>query len=297
MGAGEQRVFRILDIIINAPKYSLIVIDEIDLTIHTNALNKLLDIIIELANENSLQIIFTSHREELLTRTDINFRHIHQTPEKTLYLENTNPDCIKRLTGDRERCLEIFVEDDLSKEIVSKVLEEERMIKHTSVRQFGSIGNSYTLASGIILKGNKDDLLRTKIITDGDVDRTENDKINRIKKCMGGTEIDIEEKRKSALSLIDQYVLPDNMNPEQYIHYQLNNLSSSNEIVESAKGINVASERHEYVNQIIDDLGYEDRRKALSKIIEEFSKCEGWISFTKPIKTWLEMKKKELELS
>ena len=38
MGAGEQRVFKILSALYSVPKYSLVLIDEVDLLLHTNAL-------------------------------------------------------------------------------------------------------------------------------------------------------------------------------------------------------------------------------------------------------------------
>ena len=60
MGAGEQRVLEILSTVFNAPKYALILIDEIDLLLHTAALTKLLDILHERAVVKSLQIVFTT---------------------------------------------------------------------------------------------------------------------------------------------------------------------------------------------------------------------------------------------
>jgi hypothetical protein len=43
MSSGEQRVFRILRTVFTAPKYALILIDEIDLFLHQDALASLLD--------------------------------------------------------------------------------------------------------------------------------------------------------------------------------------------------------------------------------------------------------------
>lgn len=42
MGAGEQRVFKILSALYSVPKYSLVLIDEVDLLLHTNALRRLI---------------------------------------------------------------------------------------------------------------------------------------------------------------------------------------------------------------------------------------------------------------
>lgn len=64
LGAGEQKVFRILQRLYRAPQFSLFVIDEIDLTLHTAALKKLIHVMVKEASraDRNLQIIFTSHR-------------------------------------------------------------------------------------------------------------------------------------------------------------------------------------------------------------------------------------------
>lgn len=45
MGTGEQRVIRILDVLFRAPNYSMILIDELDLLLHNNAIRRLIEII------------------------------------------------------------------------------------------------------------------------------------------------------------------------------------------------------------------------------------------------------------
>jgi AAA15 family ATPase/GTPase len=50
MGAGEQRIFLILEKVYKAPKYALILIDEIDLLLHDDALYRLLKTLEEIAN-------------------------------------------------------------------------------------------------------------------------------------------------------------------------------------------------------------------------------------------------------
>lgn len=75
MGAGEQRLFTILQELYSMPPYSLLLIDELDLTLHTSALHELINIMIDVAKRMNLQIIFTSHREELSSRSDINVRY------------------------------------------------------------------------------------------------------------------------------------------------------------------------------------------------------------------------------
>jgi ABC-type lipoprotein export system ATPase subunit len=98
MGAGEQRVLEILSAVFNAPKYSLILIDEIDLLLHTAALSQLIRILFQRATDKTLQIVFTTHRESVLEHKDmVSIKHIHTIgvePPKTYCFSNTKPDAL-----------------------------------------------------------------------------------------------------------------------------------------------------------------------------------------------------------
>lgn len=61
LSAGEQRVLKLLDIIFRANDDSIILIDEIETTLHPLALDKLISVLNKLAKDKRLQIIFTSH--------------------------------------------------------------------------------------------------------------------------------------------------------------------------------------------------------------------------------------------
>ena len=64
MSAGEQKVFMVLEKIFKAKKYSLILIDELDLLLHDMALKKLIKVICARATQKKLQVVFTTHRGE-----------------------------------------------------------------------------------------------------------------------------------------------------------------------------------------------------------------------------------------
>jgi len=105
MGAGEQRVLEILSAVFNAPKYALLLIDEIDLLLHTAALTKLIEILFQRAQEKSLQIVFTTHREAILElKNMVSIKHIHtvKAVSKTYCFSNTKPDALRlRAVGTR----------------------------------------------------------------------------------------------------------------------------------------------------------------------------------------------------
>ncbi len=287
MGAGEQRVFKILETIYKAPDYSLIIIDEIDLTLHTEALNKLIDILTERSERKKLQIIFTSHREELVKRDDLNIRHILQTPTKTLCFNKTNPDCITRLTGRPTREIEIFVEDDLGEAISRKVTEELFIHRHCSIKRFGAATNSFSLAMAMNLKGEPTENIG--VFLDGDVYRTHEEKIAGIRSVYSGNEADADQRRLNAISCIYQFDLPGGMQPEAYINSSIRKLNDKSEIVNVALGINGVRDKHEYVQRILEILGYQ-KDHGLSKVIDKLSETPEWITYTQPLRDWLRLK-------
>ena len=294
MGAGEQRIFKILNTVYRAEKHSLIIIDEIDLTIHTDALNRLIDILVQRAEEKNLQIIFTSHREEVAKRIDINIRHIHQTLNKTICFNQTNPDCIIRLTGAKVTTLEIFVEDTLSESIAHKVVEELNIVRHCSIRRFGAIDNGFSLATGLLLKG--ENLKNILIVLDGDRYKLVEDKKKRMEKYFSGNDIESEKNRISALSCIRQFEISANESPEQFINKAICQINDESEIVAIAKQIIAVSDKHDYINRLISQLGYDDYKLGLMKVVEKLSTSMVWKDYTKELREWLGERKNTLEL-
>ena len=120
-----------------------------------------------------LQVVFTSHGEELTRRRDINIRHIWQPAnvEQTFCLDHTTPACICRLTGVMEKQYEVYVEDLLASCIVKEVLKDAGILNFTKVVIFGDAGNAFSIAAGLELQGQIDK--NKLILIDGDVYTTE----------------------------------------------------------------------------------------------------------------------------
>lgn len=131
MGTGEQRTIKILETVIKAEPYSLILIDEIDLLLHVSSLKKLIRKLSILAKNKHLQIIFTTHSLEMLQLTQyVKIQYIdtiHSSTdgndsEKTVVYSGINSDLIYNLTGEPSNILKIYVEDELAKSIVKELL-------------------------------------------------------------------------------------------------------------------------------------------------------------------------------
>jgi ABC-type lipoprotein export system ATPase subunit len=295
MGAGEQRVFYILSEVIKAPNYGLIIVDEIDLLLHQDALFKLMDTLNAIATEKHLQIIFTTHSQALLNLDFIAVRHLYQTPLKTLCFNQTKPDALQRLTGSQVRPLEIFVEDDLAFSLIKKICSEEGMSKYVSTKTYGAAINCFTAACGSILNNliNQENML---FVLDGDEYKTDENKIERIAKVLtGDTALHIAQ-RQTAFGRITQFILPDGQRPERYYHSLICalddvNLNSENlEIVQVARQIVNPGDNHKFFDDIIARMDYV-RAVGLNKLVDLLSLTPDWINIKTNIKNWLDNKR------
>ncbi len=302
MSAGEQKVFQLLETIFKADKYSLILIDEIDLLLHNIALEKLLIIVAERANDKNLQIVFTTHRESIVELFElINIRHIVTKPEKTYCFNETKPDAIHRLTGKQEKTIEIFVEDDLATAILNKIVSSLRIKKYVSIKKFGAAANCFTTVAGLLISNETID--NTLFVLDGDVFITSEDKQEQLKNVITGHGVNIESHRNKALQHIKQLKLPENTKPEKYLHellININNLDKEEfkEILEVAKEISYQQDSHKYLSEIIERLGY-DKSVGYTKIIDLVSAhCQDqWQSYISEVYTWLKEKVPEVRES
>lgn len=292
MSAGEQKVFHILKTVYEADKYSLILVDELDLLLHDLALQKLIEVIVERAESKKLQVIFTTHRESVVERSDINIRHIYNSNGETLCLNETKPDAVARLIGGPIRSVNIFVEDDLSKTIVNHVASKLKLKKHIQVDRFGAALNCFTIASGMFLNDNN--LSHYYFVLDGDVYKSDEDKKNEIRKKLVGDDPLMVQLQQATLHSIFQYNLPPATSPEKFIYetlleddfesYQLD--EEEEEILDLIRNLPLPSENHGFINDLILQLG-ESRDTGLSRIIRLLSKTNKWNDYVKPIHDFL----------
>lgn len=298
MGAGEQRVFYILSEIVKASNYGLILIDEIDLLLHQDALFRLMRILNEKATAKHLQIIFTTHSHALLNLDFIATRHLYQTPIKTLCFQKTKPDALQRLTGEQIRPLEIFVEDDLAETLCKKICSEEGLSKYVSIKRFGAAMNCFTAVCGSILNElqNQENML---FVLDGDVYRDEDVKKECIKKVLTGNTQRDEDRRQKALLRIKQFCLPEGQNPERYYHLLICALDDQYlngeqiELVHVAREIQNPEDDHDFFNDIITRMDY-DRKVGLSKLIDLLSLSAEWARIKDDIVSWLNDRRDEI---
>lgn len=296
MGAGEQRVIKFLEIIYSVPDYSLILIDELDLTLHTEALLRLMCVLNEECQTRNIQIVFTSHREELLDCNFINIRHlVNDANGKTsICLERTTPDCIKRLTGVCPKPLEIMVEDNLAEALVRKILRVHNLEQSCNVSQFGSKENSYLVGAGLLLRGETLD--HTLIVLDGDVDVTEDEKKTKINHVITGTDVESQQRRTKLLAKIKQFHLPADKKPEEFITDELKTLNDREHIlIPHIKATGPVLDHHDLLKVPIANSGIPEQT-ALTEIATLMEHRPCWTDYVIDINDWIVAKKAEIGL-
>lgn len=298
MGAGEQRIFYILSEVVKAPNYGLIIIDEIDLLLHEDALVRLMDKLNQLATQKHLQIIFTTHAQSILRLNYIAFRHLYQTPAKTLCFNQTKPDAIQRLTGNQVRPLEVFVEDDLAYTLIKKICSDEGLSRYVSIQEYGAAINCFTSVGGAILNTlpNRNNML---FVLDGDEYRSDEQKRTNVARVLTGNAPAHEVQRNSAFDKITQFVIPENESPERYYHGLICALPDQDlspeqlEIVQVARQIGNPGNNHRYFDDIVIRMDF-IREVGLSKLVDLLAMTPEWNGIKVNIKNWLDVKRPDV---
>ena len=295
MGAGEQRVFKILSVLYHAAPYTMVLIDEIDLLLHPSALVNLIRKLSEIATNKNLQIIFTTHSPIMSELKDVvDIRYLRNTNEKTLVYDAITPDIIYDLSQKTEHLIDIYVEDDLAKAITSKILSEMKLLRYCRIQNIGSIQNAFTIAAAIVIDGRTAD--NVLIITDGDLYRTCEQKKAQIKKVLSGSESYHDEKIEKALSIITEFSLPENTPPEKYIYDMLISIDSDCEVLECAKFIQNVNDSHDWLNKIIEQMN-QPREIVLQEIVALISEHPDWSKYTQNVRDKLQEKANLLNLN
>ena len=293
MGAGEQRIIKILQTVYSANQHSLVLIDEIDLLLHAEALHRLIKKLAEIATKKNLQIIFTTHSLEMqFLNQYADIRYIEQQNDRMLVYDSIKPDLLYKMIGKMKREYSIYVEDNFAEAIVQQIAINLGMQRHISIITYGSIENAFVVAAGKVLsEENTENVL---VVTDGDRFVTAEEKEKRLKNVLTGTEEGHDEKIKKALKMIVQFNLPENTAPEKYIHSLLISMDDSHECVACAKNITSVNDNHEWIERIVEQIGIGEQ--IYSTIMDIVSEHESWELYVSSVYEWIKRKRDEIKL-
>lgn len=281
MGAGEQRVIKILKILRKATAYSLVLIDEIDLLLHVSSLKKLI---------KKIQIIFTTHSLEMMNLSDYvkvqYLDHYNPSEEKTLVYDRITSDLIYALTEKKSIPYTIYCEDNFAKAIIETILIEEGLKKIIDVVTFGAIENAFTLAASWFI--SKNEIIKNNLIViDGDKYTTETEKLGQIKKKITGTEANIGDKQENAVKCITQIILPESTSPEKYFHSLIiKYIPEDNELYKIVNGIETVENSHDWMNKICEQANMRIDT-IISIVIREIYNMDDFKIYCKNILSWL----------
>lgn len=282
MGAGESKIIEILRVLHEAKENALILIDELDLTLHTSALKKLLGIMSKIADKKKLQIIFTSHREEISRfedlRDKLDIKYItNRLSNKTDCLDSITSDGYLELTGENIVERIIYVEDSTAKAIVEQFLSINQLFDTTKVVACGAYENLFIVACGLFLS-HRDLFEKSIFILDGDrEEHSDNKKMERIQKIMTGTENYAEQNRSLILEKIIKFSTENKDSPEKFIFNEIMKLDDCFEkaILEKQNRNNTFGDNHKFLPK--------DSTQAL-RIISKFSEQPIWDSYTSELR-------------
>lgn len=291
MGTGEQRTIKIMEIVMNAEAYSLILIDEIDLLLHVSALHRLVEKLYDISVEKQLQIVFTTHSLEMIQLTAyVGLRYINTIKdpdgtESVMVYKDPNDDIIREMTGRSKLPIKVFVEDEFSQTIIKYVLKKYGACRKTEIKKFGAAQNAFSVAAGAVLSAT--DLSNMLIIIDGDVYTSEEEQEKQINRVITGTEINADEKRKQALRCISHYALPSKKSPEMFVYELLLKVPDDNEITRLAREVRAVEDNHLYIGYICEQL-QENVDTVMSQIISMIAQKSEWQEFIAPVEKWIE---------
>lgn len=300
MGAGEQRVIKILKTVFAAPNNSIVLIDEIDLLLHEDAFQRIVEVIKIRADSKQLQVIFTTHRESVLKKSNnINIRYLYKPNTETLVLEQVTPDALQKLTGVLDKSIILYVEDKLSARIIKKICQELRISRHIKTIEFGAAENCFAITAGAIMSNPEVCIFS---VLDGDVYVTEEEKRQKINTVITGSSQESRTHRETTLNRIFQYSIPQGMSPEEFIKQSIVALNRDDvrdefvEIFDAMLNINAVLNRHNYIGAILDF--YDETTDIIVKdVVSLFAMTPQWEAFKESICEGLRNEAQRLQLN
>lgn len=125
MGAGEQKIIHIIKEVLRAPNKALILIEELEISLHDSAIKALINFLLEQAQQRKLQIVFTTHWlriQEFKATAEMNIVSLFVDPATDIVSVRNkfDPQFIHHLNDDYEqrRQIKVWVEDGLAAKIV-----------------------------------------------------------------------------------------------------------------------------------------------------------------------------------
>lgn len=216
MGAGENALFDIFSTIFSSPTGLLIIIDEIELGLHEDAQKRFVRELKKVCRDRHIQIVATTHSPTILKSVPPEARFfISAHKNETRVIDGISPlYAAGLLSSENSNELDIYVEDNISENIVHSLLDNETR-KRVNIIPIGSSIAVIRQMAALFKNPKEGDCLA---ILDGDQSR----KQKRLKEKFTGA----LETGKSTVSASDWFesrvmFLPSKTWPERWLAEKL----------------------------------------------------------------------------
>lgn len=128
-GAGEDTVMDLVALLQNAPRHSLVIIDEVEASLHPRAQRRLMTELIKLATSKRLQLVVSTHSEYVLEQLPAEARlyvTTDRTGRKEIIYGATPQYALGLMDDNRHPELDIYCEDAEAAYLVESLLRFER---------------------------------------------------------------------------------------------------------------------------------------------------------------------------
>ncbi|MFA0929229.1 AAA family ATPase [Pseudomonas syringae pv. tagetis] len=127
MGAGENALFEIFSTIYSSGGNSLLVLDEIELGLHSKAQRSFIEKLKTICLETGTQVICTTHSRDIFESLPDDARFfVESIAGKTKITPEIAPDfAFSKMSNQKQSELDIFVEDEVARNIIQTLLPSE----------------------------------------------------------------------------------------------------------------------------------------------------------------------------
>lgn len=168
-GAGETTIVELLST--DIPKYSIVVIDEVETSLHPRAQRRLIRDLADYSREKHVQFILTTHSPFVMDELPSEARiHILLSEGKRVVVSGVSPEfALSKMDDERHPELDIYVEDDKARILVEEIIQAKSRdnLLRIDVLPYGSASVGKSL--GIMLHQSRFKK-PTIVILDGDQD-------------------------------------------------------------------------------------------------------------------------------
>ncbi len=212
MGAGENALFETLSVIHSVSEGALVVIDEIELGLHSEAQKKFINHLKTLCKARKIQILCTTHSRDIFGQLPDDARvFIENINGKSAVYNSVSPEfAFSKLSDENPSEISLLVEDRVARTLVRSILPSS-IRSRISVEVIGSASALTRQLSSNYLRQKKENIV---ILYDGD--QVTKEKANLTHGCKMTESTDSDDDIKAWMKSKIEY-LPGETWPESWI--------------------------------------------------------------------------------